>query len=93
MKAYRVSVSLPHPILKLGTAWKASGQCHTLATLSPRKQVLVQAEQENRWARVSLEYFGERKKISCPCWDLNPRLYSLWPSNYTDAIPALNYIL
>jgi len=49
--------------VKLGTAWRANGQCHTLVILSLGKQVLVPAEQETGWARVSLEYFGEGKNL------------------------------
>ena len=32
----------------------------------------------------------EKRKIYCPCWDLNPRMSSLQPSLYTDyATPDL----
>ena len=40
-------------------------------------------------SRASLDT-SEKRKISCPCWDLNSGLSSLYSSCYDDnAIPAL----
>lgn len=46
--------------------------------ITPLERTLLAIEQEARWTPGLVWTFGE-KEISCPCWELNPGLSSLWP--------------
>jgi hypothetical protein len=53
-----------------------SGQFHGLAALTLGKEPQVSVEQELGWA-PELVWMIWRRKISCPCHDLNPASSSL----------------